>query len=164
MRNRNTLRRLSLALAAVAACGLYSWSPAAAAAGDSDEASIRESVRRLEAGWNAKSGAKFAEPFAADVDYVVINGSHVKGREAIAEGHQQIFDTVFKESVLSLSVEQLRMLRPDVAVVHVNGTNRFRRGAETHAVEALITLVLTKESGAWKVAALQITEKAAPGR
>jgi uncharacterized protein (TIGR02246 family) len=161
MRSDNTVRRLSLALAALVACAFYASAPAAVAAAETDEAAIRENVRQLEAGWNAKSGAQFARPFAADADYVVINGTYVKGREAIAQGHQRIFDTFFKESTLSLSVKQVRMLRPDVAVVHVTATNKIPRGAETHTVDAFITLVMTKESGTWKIAAFQNTGVAA---
>lgn len=157
MRSDNTLRRLTLALAALAACALYATAPAALA-DNADETAIRENVRQLEAGWNAKSGAQFAKPFAADADYVVINGMYIKGQALIAESHQRIFDTFYKESTLSLSVKQVRMLRPDVAVVHVTGTNKIPRGAETQTVEAIITLLMTKESGAWKIAAFQNTE------
>ena len=157
MRSDNTLRRLALALAALAACALYAALPAAAADG-ADETAIRENVRQMEAGWNAKSGAQFAKPFAADADYVVINGMYIKGREAIAEGHQRIFDTIYRVSTLSLSVKQMRMLRPDVAVVHVTGANKFTRDGETRTSEAIITLVMTKESGAWKIAAFQNTQ------
>ncbi len=157
MRSDNTLRRLTFALAALAACALYAAAPAALADG-ADEAAIRENVRQLEAGWNAKSGAQFARPFAADADYVVINGMYIKGQEAIAQSHQRIFDTFYKESTLSLSVKQVRMLRSDVAVVHVTGTNKVPRGAETQTMEAIITLLMTKESGAWKIAAFQNTE------
>ena len=153
MRSDNTVRRVSLALAALVACALYAAAPGAAA-GDADDAAIRENVRQMEAGWNAKSGAQFAKPFAADADYVVINGNYIKGREAIAEGHQRIFDTFYKESTLSLSVKQVRMLRPDVAVVHVTGSNK----TPTRTSEAFITLVMTKESGGWKIAAFQNTE------
>lgn len=159
MRSDNTVRRL--ALAALAACALYAAAGAAAGTDGADEAAIRENVRQMEAGWNAKDGALFAKPFASDADYVVINGSYIKGREAIAQGHQRIFDTFYKESTLSLSVKQVRMLRPDVAVVHVTGTNKTPRGAETHTSEAIITLLMTKESGGWKIAAFQNTEVAA---
>jgi uncharacterized protein (TIGR02246 family) len=143
-------------LAALVACALYAAAPVAA--GGADEAAIRENVRQLEAGWNAKSGALFAKPFAADADYVVINGMYIKGQEAIAQSHQSIFDNFYKDSVLSLSVKQVRMLRPDVAVVHITGTNKAPRGAETNVTEAIITLVMTKESGGWKIAAFQNTE------
>ena len=157
MRIDDTFRRLTLVLAALAACALYAAAPAAAA-DNADEAAIRGNVRQMEAGWNAKSGAEFAKPFAADADYVVINGMYIKGREAIAESHQRIFDTFYRESTLSLSVKQVRMLRPDVAVVHVMSTNKVPRGAETQVGEAIITLLMTKESGVWKIAAFQNTE------
>jgi uncharacterized protein (TIGR02246 family) len=157
MRIDDTFRRLTLVLAALAACALYAAAPAAAA-DNADEAAIRGNVRQMEAGWNAKSGAEFAKPFADDADYVVINGMYIKGREAIAESHQRIFDTFYRESTLSLSVKQVRMLRPDVAVVHVMSTNKVPRGAETQVGEAIITLLMTKESGVWKIAAFQNTE------
>ena len=154
MRSDNTLRRL--ALAALVACALYAAVPAAA--NEADEAAIRENVKQMEAGWNAKSGAQFARPFAADADYVIINGGYIKGREAIEQGHQRIFDTIYRESTLSLSVKQVRMIRPEVAVVHVTGTNKFTRDGEARTSEAIITLVMTKESGAWKIAAFQNTQ------
>ena len=162
MRSDNTLRRLSLAFAALAACALYAAAPVAA--DNADEAAIRENVRQMEAGWNAKSGAQFAKPFAADADYVVINGDYIKGQEAIARGHQRIFDTFYKESTLGLSVTRVRMLRPDVAVVHVTGTNKVPRGAETQVGEAIMTLLMTKESDVWKIVAFQNTGVAAEAR
>jgi uncharacterized protein (TIGR02246 family) len=155
MRSDNTFRRLSLAAAALFACALYAALPAAAAG--EDEAAIRENVRQMESGWNAKSGAQFARPFAEDADYVVVNGMYLKGREAIAQSHQGIFDTIYKESTVSLSVKQVRMLRPDVAVVHVTATNRYKRDGEAQVAEAILTLVMTKESGGWTIAAFQNT-------
>jgi uncharacterized protein (TIGR02246 family) len=94
------------------------------AARTEDEKAIRANVKQMETGWNAKSGAEFAKPFAEDADYVVINGFHIKGRAASAESHQRIFDTIFKNTNLTLAVEQIRFLRPDVAVVHVFGRRK----------------------------------------
>lgn len=156
MRNDNVLKTLALAAVALAACTLYS--AALAAGNNADEAAIRENVRQMEAGWNAKSGAQFAKPFAADADYVIINGMYIKGQAAIAEGHQGIFDTIYRESTLSLAVKQVRMLRPDVAVVHVTAGNKYSRDGGTHTAAAIITLVMTKESGGWEIAAFQNTE------
>ena len=166
MRSNLKVGKLSLTLAALVVCALYASAKlhAAPRADDADEAAMRENVRQMEAGWNAKSGALFAEPFAGDADYVVINGMYIKGREAIARAHQQIFDTFYKESTLSLSVKQVRRLRPDVAVVHVTGTNKTPRDGETRVSEAIITLVMTKEKGEWKIAAFQNTEMTAPAR
>ena len=53
----------------------------------SDEAAIRKVVQQVQDGWNAKSGEAFAAPFAADADYVVVNGMKIKGRDLIEKGH-----------------------------------------------------------------------------
>lgn len=163
MKTHTRNRRLLCVLVALAACALGSPLRASIvpATNAADEAAIRENVRQMEAGWNTKSGALFAKPFAPDADYVVVNGMHMRGREAIEQSHQRIFDTFFKNSTLSLSVKQLRFLRPDVAVVHVLGHNRTRQGEETREIDAIITLVLTKEKGDWKIAAFQNTPVAA---
>ena len=120
-----------------------------------DEAAIRENVKQLETGWNTKSGADFAKPFAEDADYVVINGMYIKGRHAIETTHQRIFETVFKDTTVTLKIKQVRFLRPDVAVVHVEG---HRDGPTRELVQdALLTLVMTKEKAGWTVAAFQNT-------
>ena len=122
-----------------------------------DEASIREDVKTLESGWNAKSGALFAKPFAEDADYVIVNGAHIRGRAAITEGHQQIFDTIYKDSTVALAVEQVRFLRADVALAHVSGHLKMSKAAGAPEADATITLVLTKDAGAWRIVAFQNT-------
>lgn len=153
------LRPLAIALAA---CALAATVRAAAPpdSPSADDAAVRENVRQMEAGWNAKSGALFAKPFAEDADYVVINGTHIRGREAIDKGHQRIFDTVFKDSTLALSVKQVRFLRPDVAVVHVDGRNTVKQAGEARVWNAIITLVMVRDGGAWKITAFQNTQVA----
>ena len=120
-----------------------------------DEAAIRDNVKQLETGWNTKNGAAFAKPFAEDADYVVINGRVLKGREEIATSHQRIFDTVYKDTKLALTVKQVRFLRPDVAVVHASG---HREGPTQELTQgAMMTFIMTKGSQGWTIAAFQNT-------
>jgi uncharacterized protein (TIGR02246 family) len=120
-----------------------------------DETALRESVKQLETGWNTKSGALFAKPFAEDADYVVINGNYIKGRAAIESGHQRIFDTIYKDTNITLTVKQIRFLRGDVAVVHVEG---HRTGPTRELTsDAMLTLMMTKEKQGWVIAAFQNT-------
>jgi uncharacterized protein (TIGR02246 family) len=120
-----------------------------------DEAAIRQNVKYLEDGWNTKSGALFAKPFAEDADYVVINGNYIKGRAVIESQHDRIFSTIFKDSTLKLEVKQIRFLRPDVAVAHVSG---HRDSPNKELVQdAMITVVMTKEKQGWTIAAFQNT-------
>ena len=73
-----------------------------------DEKAIRANLEQMIKGWNMKSGEEFAKPFAEDSDYVVVNGMHLKGRAANAAGHQQIFDTFYKDTDVAGTVEQIR--------------------------------------------------------
>ena len=156
-------RMINVALASLAA---LQFSVAAQAAGRpdasaADDAAIRESVRQLEAGWNSKSGALFAKPFAEDADYVVINGMHIRGRAAIDKGHQGIFDTYMKATTIAFTVKQTRYVRADVAVVHVGARLKSPQpdgGAKE--TDATITLVMSKEKGNWQIVAFQNTQVA----
>jgi uncharacterized protein (TIGR02246 family) len=124
-----------------------------------DDAAIRESVRQMEAGWNSKSGALFAKPFADDADYVVINGLHLRGRAAIDKGHQHIFDSYMKATTLGLTVKQTRYVRPDVAVVHVGARLKSPQpDGSAKETDAAITLVMSKEKGVWQIVAFQNTQ------
>ena len=121
----------------------------------SDETAIRQNVKYLEEGWNTKSGALFAKAFAEDADYVVINGAYIKGRAVIEAQHQRIFSTIYKDTTLKLTVKQIRFLRPEVAVVHVEG---HRDGPTKELTQdAMLTLVMTKEKQGWTIAAFQNT-------
>ena len=127
-----------------------------------DESPMREALKQMESGWNTKSGALFAKPFAEDADYVIINGSYIKGRSVIESAHQRIFDTIFKDTTIKLTVQQIRFLRPDVAVVHVKG-QRTSPVKELNQ-DAMLTLFMTKENHRWTIAAFQNTAITAPGR
>jgi uncharacterized protein (TIGR02246 family) len=123
-----------------------------------DEVAIKEKVKMMESGWNTKSGALFAKPFAEDADYIVINGMHVQTRAVIERMHQQIFDTVFKNTSITLSVKQMRFLKADVAVVHVTGQRTPAPGENAKSEGAILTLVMMKVKGDWQIVAFQNTE------
>ena len=126
-----------------------------------DEAAIRANVEQMAKGWNMKSGAEFAKPFAEDSDYVVINGMHIKGHAANAESHQHIFDTIYKDSSIVPIVKQIRFLRPDIAVVHGESNLTFKINGEERRGKGMVTLVMTKEKGKWSIATFQNTAIAA---
>lgn len=143
-----------------AVAGLYAQEKAKTpAANNKDEAMIRANVEQAAKGWNTKSGAEFAKPFAEDADYVVINGMQIKGRPAINEGHQRIFDTIYKNSTLAYEITQIRFLRPDVAVVHVRtALSVTAPDNSTRTSDGRITLVMTKNKDKWEIAAFQNTQ------
>jgi uncharacterized protein (TIGR02246 family) len=121
-----------------------------------DEKAIRANVEQLVKGWNMKSGEEFAKPFAEDSDYIVINGRHIKGRAANARGHQQIFDTIYKDSDIDAEVEQIRFVRPDVAVVHLLG-EMFSKADRKQGGKSRLMMVMVKTEGKWEIVAYQNT-------
>ena len=139
------------------ALGIAAQDKAKVADTSKDEALIRAGVKQMETGWNTKSGADFAKPFAEDADYVVINGMQLKSREAIAKGHQGIFDSVYKNSTLECTVLRIRFLRPDVAVVHVSSLLKVSENNQTRTGNAIITMVMTKTGDRWEIQAFQNT-------
>jgi uncharacterized protein (TIGR02246 family) len=123
-----------------------------------DEAAIRAGVKQLETGWNAHDGKAFAVPFADDADYVVVNGMYIKGKDAIEKGHTGIFTTVYKDSRNAATIKNIRFLRKDIAVVHVEWNLELRApDGKTQKGSALNTLIMTKENGKWSIAAFQNT-------
>ena len=79
-----------------------------------DRAALETIVHRMESAWNAMDGAAFAAPFAEDADFVNIRGEHLRGRTAIAAGHEGIFRTIYAGSVNSYTLQGVRLLRSDV--------------------------------------------------
>jgi uncharacterized protein (TIGR02246 family) len=122
-----------------------------------DEAAIRQIVQQLQDGWNAHDGKAFAAPFAADADYVVINGMKIKGKEEIEQGHTGIFTTIYKDSHNAGAVKGIRFLRPDIAVVHVEWTLEVRTGDKVEKARAICSMTMTKAGGKWVIAAFQNT-------
>ena len=122
-----------------------------------DEAAIRENVRKMEEGWNTKNARLFAESYAEDADGIAIGGFVVKGHGVIEKVHSDMFMGAFKDSTIALKVQQLRFLRPDVALVQVDNTNKLQQGEIRHEYKSVITLVMTRERGRWKIASFQNT-------
>ena len=127
-----------------------------------DRAALENVVRHLEAAWNAMDGPAFAAPFAADADFVNIRGEHFRGQAAIAAGHAAIFRTIYAGSTNHYELETARLLRPDVALVHVHSILDAPHGPLEGRHTARFSLVLTKEKGRWEIAALHNTLEAAP--
>jgi uncharacterized protein (TIGR02246 family) len=65
---------------------------------------VSDAVVRLERAWNNADGAGYRDLFSDDAHFVNIRGEHHHGRMAIAQGHQAIFDTIYKGSTVRYSV------------------------------------------------------------
>jgi uncharacterized protein (TIGR02246 family) len=122
-----------------------------------DRSAINAIVAGLEAAWNAGDGGRFGAPFAADADFVTIRAEHLRGREAIANGHAAIFRTIYAGSVNRFTIESLRFLRPDLALVHVDAALDAPVGPLAGKHTAKFSAVLTREPGGWQIASFHNT-------
>jgi uncharacterized protein (TIGR02246 family) len=136
-----------------------------------DERAIRGLISRWEAAWNASDSVAFSMTMVENVDFISVLGDRYNGREIVERGHRHIFDTIYKDSRVTYTVEALRFLKPDVAValMHQKIVSRLPPGAMTstarqmqvtdkmHENEARATVVVTKDQTGWHIAAVHNT-------
>ena len=118
-----------------------------------DEALIRKLISLGEEAWNKKDASVLAAQQAEDVDHINTTGGWSKGREEIRKLWAQLFETRFKEDTSKNSVEKIRFVKPDVAVVIVRIIHK-RPSEET---ESLATFVMTKDGDKWQIVSYQAT-------
>ncbi len=116
-----------------------------------------ELIGRLEQAWNEADGRAFGEPFSADADFVDIRGEHHRGQEAIAAGHQAIFDSIYKCSSTNYDLVQARKLSDDVILAHATGVLRVPSGPLAGEHSAVQSLVLVRGDEGWKIAGFHNT-------
>jgi uncharacterized protein (TIGR02246 family) len=131
-----------------------------AAHADADTAALADVVRRLEKALHDGDGAAFAADFADDADFVNVQGSHFRGRSAIAGGHAGIFATIYAGSVNQYTLESARLIRPDVAIAHVRARLEVPRGPLAGLHPALFSIVATREPDGWRIASFHNTLEA----
>jgi len=131
----------------------------------SGEAELRteEDVRAVMVGlreaWERGDGEAYAASFSEEAQYVNAPGERVHGRKPIADSHQSIFDTVFKNTKLGRNYpSRIRQLTPEVVLVEAEGAVLFPGEREDDvAANGLLTLVLLKQGAAWRIESFQNT-------
>ena len=127
---------------------------------ESDPTTTTETVvKRLQDAWNAADGAAFGAPFAADADFVTIRGELHSG-EAIAAGHQQIFDTIYAGSTLRYTVLDAREIDDRVILAHLRGNLSVPAGPLAGEAEAVASIVLVRDGDEPRIAAFHNTRVA----
>jgi uncharacterized protein (TIGR02246 family) len=122
-----------------------------------DELAIREVIAAVESGWNAGDGDGFAASFAEDADYVIVDGRYIKGRQVIAQGHQGLFDSIYRDSHNVATVRGIRFISDDVAVAHVEWRLTFQQDEAVRKGQAITTMVMLRANGMWRITAFQNT-------
>jgi uncharacterized protein (TIGR02246 family) len=166
-----TAKKGSSRVLAVVALLTSLWAASALAA-PNDAEDVRTVVSGFVTAWNHHDMDAFGKLFAPDADFVNVGGTRWVGRQEIqlhhawshgtipenaVPGENPVHYGIFKHSTMTFVHIDVRFLRKDVALAHVNWellgdarTQNPRRG--------VLTFVLTRQNGGWLVAAAQNTE------
>jgi uncharacterized protein (TIGR02246 family) len=131
-------------------------------ANDQDETAIRSLLAYgFETTWNSHQPAIAVTHDKCTDDAVFINtsGGWVKGRDNFAEMITRLHAPggPFHDHTRRHAVEELRFIRPDVAVAVVKTFDIKRAGVPTTGEETRGLIILSKEDGHWKVNAMENT-------
>src|SRR5215211_7118712 len=107
-------------------------------------------LAQLQEGWNAADGARYGVPFAERSDFVTVRGEHVRGSQAIAAGHQGIFDTIYRGSTVALELDDAHQVAPGVVVAVASSTLDVPSGALQGRHHSRMTLTMTEADDAWQ--------------
>jgi uncharacterized protein (TIGR02246 family) len=152
-----TNRSLTAMLAVVMVCTLSTGMFAAGG----DTKPITAAVDRLLDAWNRKDAAGFAAAFTEDGDFIETRGTLIHGRTEIGTAVGKLFKQSRAAAHAARDKTQVKMVKPDVALVLAKLTVKTGT-AESGA--ALATLVMINSGGKWRISALEIATKAAsPG-
>ncbi|MFC5862787.1 SgcJ/EcaC family oxidoreductase [Acidicapsa dinghuensis] len=120
---------------------------------------VRDTMQHLCEAWEAGDGKAYAALFSEDAQYVTAPGQRLHGREAIATSHQQIFDTIFKNSKLGRNYPvAFHAIAPGVVLLEAAGAVLFPGERESDIPpNGLMTMVLAHRDDAWKIVSFQNT-------
>jgi uncharacterized protein (TIGR02246 family) len=116
-----------------------------------------ELVGRLGRAWNEADGQAFGEPFAPDADFVDIRGEHHRGREAIAAGHQAIFDSIYEGSSVGYELTGARELSGGVILAHATAVLIAPSGPLAREHSSMLSMVLVRGGDGWEIAGFHNT-------
>ena len=125
---------------------------------NADEEAIRKVIADANAAWERHDMKTWAQQFAPDADFVNVTGTHWHGRDEIERAHVQLHQTLFQAAKTRSTGLQIKFVRPDVANLH--GTwemvlSRAPDGQVRPFRTGIATSVMVKQSGEWKVVAIQ---------
>ncbi len=123
-----------------------------------------EVLARLEQAWNDGDGASFGAVYTDDATFVTIRGEWATGRTAIAEGHAQIFRTVYAGSTNRMQLVAVRELGDGSLVASSVSTLTSPTGPLAGTARARSTSVIVPDAAdpsGWRVASTHNTLVAA---
>lgn len=124
-----------------------------------EEQAVSQSIRDMVDAWSQRDGARFAQAFDDEAEFINVRGERSRGRPQMAHFAAPVFEASLKESRLQLPEIQVRLIRPDVATA----TASWRLGAEATTASpqrhGWMHFVLTRTPERWIIAEMHTTEQ-----
>ena len=149
---KQLLRNLLVVLV-VAECTVHAQSKA-------DEAAVHNVPQAFAAAWATHDGQQLAKIMSEDVDFVNVAGDWLHGKKDFALFHSRLLSGRFKTSTLTPLQISVRLLRPDLAVLHWNWGIEGDLNQDLTPRKprfGLFTMVVEKHNGEWLIAVAQNT-------
>lgn len=114
-------------------------------------------VKAFETAWNTHDmDPGLRKLVTGDVDWVNVDGGWGSGIEQIVSGHAGVHRTKFRDSVLTVTQVDVKLVKPDVAVVHVKWNMRGDRnndGSPREPRDGIFTWLTVNDGGTWRIRA-----------
>jgi uncharacterized protein (TIGR02246 family) len=151
---------LAASLAAVASLALLETGYSQSAGSAADEAAIKAVIKAFIDTREANDAAALGKLLTADVDQQQTSGNVRRGREAVVSGSLSTQQST--GGTRTITVDSVRFMSADVALADGRYDSIGRAdGSDRHM---LTSMVLRREGGAWKIAAIRNMLPAQPER
>jgi uncharacterized protein (TIGR02246 family) len=123
-----------------------------------DEQAIRNVERARQDAWNRNDMEALTILLTEDVDFRTVAGHWLLRRLHFKERHAWLHGMQFKDSVWTIDDDTIRLLKPDIAPVHVRCGmvgNRNSDGTPQKPRRGIFTQVMVTANGQWLTRASQ---------
>ncbi len=152
------MKRVSILLIAFT---LIALSVAAQTKGNAkDKEAIKSIAVKWQDTWNRHDMKALAALLAEDVDLITVGGNWLKSQKEFEENHAKSHEMMFKESVLTQKITEVKLIKPDIAVAHGEWSIKGVKdpdGTPRQPQQGIFTWVLEKRKGNWLIIASQNT-------
>jgi uncharacterized protein (TIGR02246 family) len=110
--------------------------------------------------WNARDPDALASLFDEDAEFVNVTGLCWHNRESIRQAHAHGLERVFSNSTLATGETKVKLLSPDIAVVHAQMTLQAEEpagGADASTRTTIVSFVVHRTGTRWLCAAAHNT-------